>query len=194
MIFINGSAAETIRGADQRKLTTAIEAAVKKAGPAKPAFTDKGRTLGGEGGKGSKAATWNWNGLFNAILAFFGLYFTSLFAVSLSDLLLLVQTDFGSWILMPPLKNRDLILTVQMMPEVLVDLELETTEVLVPRPPYLLVNGVAWVMYAVERQGMYRVYLWSWQCHLITADGIPNFQDSHNPTIADNLMFPEIVT
>lgn len=82
MIFVNGTAIETIRGADQRKLTAAIETAVRKAGPAQPVFSDKGRTLGGAAGKGSRTVTWGWNDLFNTILAFFGLYFTSLFAVS----------------------------------------------------------------------------------------------------------------
>jgi hypothetical protein len=83
MIFRNGTAVETIRGADPRRLASAVEAAVKTAGPAKPVFSSTGRTLGGPSVRNtSLQRPTDFNRLIQAIIRFFGLYFISLFAVS----------------------------------------------------------------------------------------------------------------
>jgi len=78
LIFRSGSVIETIQGADQRKLTTAIENAVKLAGPAKPVYSSVGHTLGGK--TGSSKPT-NFKGFLDALISFFGLYFWSLFSL-----------------------------------------------------------------------------------------------------------------
>ncbi len=81
MIFRSGSIINTIRGADTRGLTTAIESAVKLAGPATPAYSTVGRTLGGAPShRASMARPFNFKGIIDAIIAFLGLYFTSLFS------------------------------------------------------------------------------------------------------------------
>ena len=78
LIFRSGSVIDTIQGADQRKLTTAIENAVKLAGPAKPVYSSVGHTLGGKPGSSKPI---NFKGFLDAVLAFFGLYFWSLFSL-----------------------------------------------------------------------------------------------------------------
>ncbi|RDW77576.1 hypothetical protein BP6252_05629 [Coleophoma cylindrospora] len=80
LIFRSGSVIETIKGADARKLTSAIENAVKLAGAAKPAYSSVGRTLGGAPStRSSMTRPWNVKGFVDAVIAFFGLYFISLF-------------------------------------------------------------------------------------------------------------------
>lgn len=89
IIFKNGTAVETIQGANPPKLTQAVENAVKLAGPsASSGFSAPGRTLGGTSGAGARSGTslqrpisWDVNNLINAIIGFFGLYFVSLFSV-----------------------------------------------------------------------------------------------------------------
>jgi len=82
LIFRSGSVIETIQGADTRKLTTAIENAVKLAGAAPPAYSSVGRTLGGTAARGgqSLARPWNVKGFLDAVIAFLGLYLYSLFS------------------------------------------------------------------------------------------------------------------
>jgi len=82
MIFHNGSIINTIRGADVRGLTTAVEAAVKLAGPTTPAYASTGRTLGGTTPRAgqSLARPYNFKGVFDAIIAFIGLYLYSFFS------------------------------------------------------------------------------------------------------------------
>lgn len=83
MIFRNSTVIETIRGADARKLTSAIENAVRNAGPAKPTYSSVGRTLGGTPANGTRLAKpWNVTGFVQAITSFIGLYLVSLFSVS----------------------------------------------------------------------------------------------------------------
>lgn len=92
MIFKNGSPIETIQGANPPKLTQAVEAAVKMAGPvASAGFSAPGRTLGGPTAGGQRQSLrrpirWDFNNLINAIIGFFGLYFVSLFSVGAYDL------------------------------------------------------------------------------------------------------------
>ncbi|KAH8802769.1 thioredoxin-like protein [Xylogone sp. PMI_703] len=81
MIFRSGSVIETIRGADARKLTDAIESAVKSAGPATSVYSSAGRTLGGTP-VSSQSASQPWklstDGLMGTIITFLGLYIVSL--------------------------------------------------------------------------------------------------------------------
>lgn len=85
LIFRSGSVIQTIRGADPRGLTSAIENAVKLAAAAKPtySYSSTGHTLGGPSIKTS-VRTWRWNimAVLKAIYTFLGLYFISLFSVS----------------------------------------------------------------------------------------------------------------
>jgi len=83
MIFRNSTVIETIRGADPRKLTQAIENAVRNAGPAKPAYSSVGRTLGGTppANGTSMARPLNIKGFVQAVIAFIGLYLVSLFSL-----------------------------------------------------------------------------------------------------------------
>ncbi len=82
MIFKNGTVINTIRGADQRGLTTAVEAAVKLSGTAAPAYSSAGRTLGGTPTQGtSLSRPYNFKGLIDTLITFFGLYFISLFSL-----------------------------------------------------------------------------------------------------------------
>ncbi|KAI8624942.1 thioredoxin-like protein [Xylariaceae sp. FL1651] len=93
LIFKSGSIIETIKGANPPALTTAVEKAVKLAGTSAPgaSFTTPGRTLGGSGSAGLATArrnggqtlsgrSWSFRpfNIINALLTFFGLYFTSL--------------------------------------------------------------------------------------------------------------------
>jgi thioredoxin 1 len=82
MIFKSGTVINTIRGADTGGLTTAIESAVKLAGAAAPTFSSQGRTLGGTAPRGGQSLSRpvNYKGFIDAIIAFFGLYFISLFS------------------------------------------------------------------------------------------------------------------
>merc|ERR1712093_56638 len=66
MIFRSGSTINTIRGADVRGLTNAIEAAVKMAGAPAP--------------RASLSRGFNFKGIIDAIIGFLGLYFISLFS------------------------------------------------------------------------------------------------------------------
>ena len=83
LIFRSGTLINTIRGADTRGLTTAIESAVKLAGAAKPTYSTAGRTLGSTTApRGSLSrGPVNWKGIIDAITAFFGIYFISLFSL-----------------------------------------------------------------------------------------------------------------
>jgi thioredoxin 1 len=81
LIFRSGSIIETIQGADARKLTSAVENAVKLAGAANPAYSPVGRTLGGPPARNqSLSRPFNYKGVIDAIIAFFGLYLISLFS------------------------------------------------------------------------------------------------------------------
>ena len=86
MIFKNGSVVNTIKGADPRALTAAIESAAKSAVPSY--LSNPGRTLGSAPASASagpsgvrQASSWSFNAILNAIITFFGLYFISLFAL-----------------------------------------------------------------------------------------------------------------
>lgn len=79
LIFRSGSVIETIKGADSHKLTSAVENAVKLAGAAAtPLYSTPGRTLGGAP---SVSQPLDIHTVFDAIITFFGLYFTSLFSL-----------------------------------------------------------------------------------------------------------------
>jgi thioredoxin 1 len=91
MVFHNGKVINTIKGANPPALTSAVEQAVKLAGPGGPpgaVFGTPGRTLGGPGvgpraagGSVARPLRWDLNNLINVIIVFFGLYFVSLFSV-----------------------------------------------------------------------------------------------------------------
>lgn len=82
MIFKNGAVINTIKGADPRGLTNAVEAAVKLSGPAAPAYSTAGRTLGGAPKAGtSMTRPYNYKGLIDGIISFLGLYSISLFSL-----------------------------------------------------------------------------------------------------------------
>jgi thioredoxin 1 len=82
LIFRSGSVIETIQGADPRKLTSAIENAVKFAGAAKPVYSSVGRTLGGPPARGqSLARPLDIKGFMDTVIAFIGLYLYSLFSL-----------------------------------------------------------------------------------------------------------------
>lgn len=91
MVFKNGSAIDTIQGANPPALTAAVEKAVKLAGPtARRGFSVPGRTLGGSGPAQSRDSLrrpikWDLNNFLNAIINFFGLYLVSLFSVGAPD-------------------------------------------------------------------------------------------------------------
>ena len=80
-IFRSGSVIDTIQGADVRGLTTAIEKAVKLAGPSVPVYSSVGRTLGGTPARTSLSKPFNFKSIIDTIIAFFGLYFISLFSL-----------------------------------------------------------------------------------------------------------------
>lgn len=82
MIFRSGAVVNTIRGADVGGLTSAIESAVKFAGPTKPVYSSVGRTLGGTSPRGtSLSRPFNFKSYFDAVVAFLGLYFITLFSL-----------------------------------------------------------------------------------------------------------------
>lgn len=82
LIFRSGTVIETIQGADPRRLTSAVENAVKLAGAAAPtSYSTPGRTLGGTAPRGqSLQRPWNIKGFVDAVIAFLGLYLYSLFS------------------------------------------------------------------------------------------------------------------
>lgn len=92
LVLRNGSVIETVQGANPPALTAAVEKAVKLAGPGAGSgavFSSPGHRLGGSG-VGAKrpsamaaAGSWSLKGLVDALIAFFGLYFVSLFSVGL---------------------------------------------------------------------------------------------------------------
>ncbi|KAF4454129.1 putative RSM22-mitochondrial ribosomal protein, small subunit [Fusarium austroafricanum] len=85
-IFHNGTCIETIKGANPPALTVAINNAVKLGGSATgDVFKTPGRTLGGESRSAPLSKQWNLKGIFDALIAFFGLYFVSLFTVSVRN-------------------------------------------------------------------------------------------------------------
>ena len=85
MIFLGGKPVNTIRGADPRALTNAVEAAVKSAPAINHIYSTPGRTLGGPSIKPAQSlnrpASASLQSWFPAIIAFFGLYFVTLFSV-----------------------------------------------------------------------------------------------------------------
>ncbi|KAL0475297.1 thioredoxin [Neurospora intermedia] len=91
LILHNGSVIETIQGANPPALTAAVDKAVKLAGGAAgggAVFKTAGHRLGGSGVAGSRPGTsvarpfkWDVNSLIKTIVAFIGLYVTSLFSV-----------------------------------------------------------------------------------------------------------------
>jgi len=89
LVLRNGSVIETIQGANPPALTAAVEKAVKLAGPGGggATFSGAGQRLGGSGvaraaGRAvGRPVKWDLKGLVDAVIAFFGLYFYSLFSV-----------------------------------------------------------------------------------------------------------------
>lgn len=81
LIFKSGSVITTIQGADPRKLTSAIENAVKLAGAAPATYSTPGRTLGGTAPRQSLQRPFNFMGFVDAVVAFLGLYLYSLFSI-----------------------------------------------------------------------------------------------------------------
>jgi thioredoxin 1 len=81
LIFRSGSVIQTIQGADRGGLMTAVENAVKLAGPAQPTFSSAGRTLGGSTPRASLARPFNYKRYLDVVISFFGLYFISLFSL-----------------------------------------------------------------------------------------------------------------
>jgi hypothetical protein len=82
LIFRSGSVINTIQGADPRKLTSAIEDAVKLSGVAALSYSTPGRTLGGTAPRGqSLRRPLNFKRFLDAVIAFVGLYLYSLFSV-----------------------------------------------------------------------------------------------------------------
>ena len=83
---------ETIQGANPPELTAAVERAVRLAGAGKgAAFAGEGRRLGGSpivprsGGRGGGARSWDLMALLEVVLRFVGLYFWTLFSVSVFE-------------------------------------------------------------------------------------------------------------
>ena len=83
LIFRSGSVIETVKGASPPQLTSAVEKAVKLAGPvAAPLYSTPGRTLGSGPTAGtSLSRPFNFQKFIDAIVVFFGLYFTTLFSL-----------------------------------------------------------------------------------------------------------------
>jgi hypothetical protein len=90
IIFRSGKVLQTLRGADPRGLTSAVESAVRLAATMKQnySYSSAGHTLGGPSAQPHRSLqqpwAWSWNikGWFSAIVTFLGLYFVSLFSVS----------------------------------------------------------------------------------------------------------------
>jgi len=93
LVIHNNSVINTIQGANPPSLTAAVEKAIKLAGAGGgSSFGTAGQRLGGAplggqraGGSGSIArpVRWDLNNIINTVLMFFGLYFASLFSVSI---------------------------------------------------------------------------------------------------------------
>ncbi|KAK4447452.1 thioredoxin, variant [Podospora aff. communis PSN243] len=91
LILHNGSVINTIQGANPPALTAAVDKAVKLAGPGGgSSFGSGGHRLGGSeipvprasaGRTVSRPRNWSLNGFIQAVWAFFGLYFWSLFSL-----------------------------------------------------------------------------------------------------------------
>ncbi|UKZ95049.1 uncharacterized protein TrAFT101_009900 [Trichoderma asperellum] len=83
-IFHNGTAIETIRGANPSALTEAVNKAVSLSGSsgkkAEAVFKTPGRTLGGDGPVQGQGRPWNVSSLLNIVIMLVGLYLTSLFS------------------------------------------------------------------------------------------------------------------
>lgn len=94
LVLRNGSVIETIRGANPPALTAAVEKAVKLAGPGAGSgatFSGAGQRLGGIGvgrtaagaaSRPSALARFDLRAFLNGVVAFFGMYFWTLFSVS----------------------------------------------------------------------------------------------------------------
>jgi hypothetical protein len=89
IIFRSGKVHQTLRGADPRGLTSAVESAVKIAATMKQNYSygSVGHTLGGSARPSQslqQPLMWRWNikAWLTAIYTFLGLYFISLFSVS----------------------------------------------------------------------------------------------------------------
>lgn len=86
MIFRHGQVIDTIRGADQRKLTQAVENAVITAGAAKPSYSSVGRTLGdGPRAGQSLQQPWSFSAFIDTAIRFVALYLISLVSVCFLD-------------------------------------------------------------------------------------------------------------
>ncbi|KAK4156757.1 hypothetical protein C8A00DRAFT_12305 [Chaetomidium leptoderma] len=91
LVLRNGSVIETIQGANPQALTAAVDKAVKLAGPGAAGggatFSGSGQRLGGAGvgrpaGRSvGRPVAWDLKGFVEAVIAFFGLYFWSLFSL-----------------------------------------------------------------------------------------------------------------
>ena len=95
VILRSGSVIDTIQGANPSALMNAVDKAVKLAGPGGgSSFGSGGQRLGGSGVVGGAGArntgpgavarskmVWDFRKLVQAVIAFFGLYFWSLFSV-----------------------------------------------------------------------------------------------------------------
>lgn len=79
ILFHNGKAINTLRGANPSDLAALVGEAARLKGQAKPgaSFASAGRTLGGEG-VGSRPGSFDAKGLLNSLVTFFGLYFATL--------------------------------------------------------------------------------------------------------------------
>ncbi|RKF82129.1 Thioredoxin [Golovinomyces cichoracearum] len=82
MIFSSGSVIKTISGADKSGLRSAIESAVQLAGTFGPVYSSEGRTLGSTDNKKTQITkSLDLRSIFNTILKFVALYFTTLFSL-----------------------------------------------------------------------------------------------------------------
>ncbi|GAB1311578.1 hypothetical protein MFIFM68171_01788 [Madurella fahalii] len=90
LVLRNASVIETIQGANPPALTAAVDKAVKLAGPGAgggAAFSSRGQRLGGSGVGATRPSmmatrrSWSLPGLLDAVIAFFALYFVSLFSL-----------------------------------------------------------------------------------------------------------------
>jgi thioredoxin 1 len=81
LIFKGGKVIDTIKGANQSALMAAVEKAVKLAGAAPvPLYSTPGRTLGGAPST-SLSRGFSSKKFIDAIIAFLGLYFTTLLSI-----------------------------------------------------------------------------------------------------------------
>ncbi|POS86264.1 hypothetical protein EPUL_001224 [Erysiphe pulchra] len=82
IIFRSGSILNTIRGADQSSLRSAIESVVRLAGPEGPIYSSEGRTLGSTNSQRTQLSKpFDFKQFINTIVSFFVLYFTTLFSL-----------------------------------------------------------------------------------------------------------------